>query len=495
MAPIPSENKPTDLGSKTVATVALGLYARATSLRAQATSTGGATAGKRPDDASTRMIAEAAAAEKDAERLRVTAEALTIREEAAKAWNRDAPKDSELEAAREAVTAAKKKLSDAAAASGDTSAARTELEAASNHLGILIRKRRDADAAYDAAEKKAQEKLGTLGTSSGDGAETDDHGRGTPAPGTGNGTPSTGTGTGAGSPSTGTGTGKPSGGTPAKTGSGSGKPSSSPAATPSSTTPSTTEASTTTPESTAALAALLASQQQQPQAQAAQQQPTAAATPAAAAPVASTPTQQGKDKDLAQSKTSPWDRIVGSDGVIDTGDLAALGVTGITAPLSTSSHATPAATVTPSAPATPTPSPTGLSAGTVTQPVTSGNSATGLHTSTDVSGRAGEPRGPFSVGPETKTSGATGTGTSATSPAHATGARPMGGGMPMMPMGAMGGPGGGGGKDREQAQTTSAAGSAESDLLHGRHTVSEAVPGGTIAQKDHPRRRPESDAA
>ncbi|WP_234806445.1 hypothetical protein [Mycolicibacter nonchromogenicus] len=111
-----------------------------------------------------------------------------------------------------------------------------------------------------------------------------------------------------------------------------------------------------------------------------------------------------------------------------------------------------------------------------------------------MSGRAGEPRGPFSVGPETKTSGATGTGTSATSPAHATGTRPMGGGMPMMPMGGMGGAGGGGGKDREQAQTTSAAGSAESDLLHGRHTVAEAVPGGTIAQKDHPRRRGEEAA-
>ncbi|QZH66733.1 hypothetical protein [Mycolicibacterium farcinogenes] len=501
MAPS-GEHRPEDLGSKTVATVALGLYARAASLRAQATSTGSATAGERPDDASTRMVAEAQAAEKDAERLRVTAEALTIREEAAKAWNRDAPKDSELEAAREAVTAAKKKLSDAAAASGDTSAARTELEAASNHLGILLRKRRDADKAYDAAEKKAQEKLGTLGTSSGDGAETDDHGRGTPGTSNGTGSPSgkpSGTGTSTGSPSTGNGTGKPSTGTGTGNGKPStGKPSNTPAATPSSTKPSTTEASTATPDSTAALAALLASQQQQqPAAQAAQQQPTAQATPAASTPQQTQ--QPDKDKDLSQDKTSPWDRIVGADGVLDTGDLAGI----IGAPLtlgggSTPTHATPAATVTPSAPATPTPSATGLSASATAnaQPVTSGTSATGLSTPTDVSGRTAEQqRGPFSVGPETKTSGATGTGTSATSPAHSTGARPMGGGMPMMPMGAMGGPGGGGGKDREQAQTTSAAGSAESDLLHGRHTVAEAVPGGTIAQRDHPRHRGESDAA
>lgn len=273
----------------------------------------------------------------------------------------------------------------------------------------------------------------------------------------------------------------PSTGAPGKTtASGTAKPSATPAATPSAK-PSTTETSTATPDSAAALAALLSQQQQQPQAQ--QAQPTAQATPTAA-----TPQQQpDKDKDLAQSKASPWDRIVGADGVLDTGDLATLGVG---APLTLgggSSHATPAATVTPSAPAAAAPSTTGLSASATAnaQPVTSGTSAQGLNTTTDVSGRSGEPRGAFSVGPETKTSGATGTGTSGTAPAHAAGTRPMGGGMPMMPMGAMGGPGGAG-KDREQAQTAAASGSAESDLLHGRHTAAEAVPGGTIAQKDHP---------
>ena len=109
--------------------------------------------------------------------------------------------------------------------------------------------------------------------------------------------------------------------------------------------------------------------------------------------------------------------------ILDTGDLATLGL-GAPLPLGGgSSHATPAATGTPSAPASPAPSTTGLSASATAnaQPVTSGTSAQGLHTSTDVTGRSGEPRGAFSVGPETKTSGATGTGTSGTAPASATG--------------------------------------------------------------------------
>lgn len=486
MAPS-GEHRPEDLGQATVRSAAVATGKAATTLRERVTSLSRHASGKTVTEQLEIITKQAGIAEKTAANLSTVADALQIREAAAKAWNTNAPKDSEIDAAKKAVADAQQQLKDAAAASGDTSAASSALEAAQKKLGELIRRRRDADRAYDDAEKRAQEKLKTL--------TRDEHGvdgrAGTPdgTPSTGSTSPSPSTGTG--SPSTGN--GKPSTGTPSKTpASGTAKPSTTP--------PSTTETttSTATPDSTAALAALLASQQQQqPAAQAQQAQPTAA-TPAAAAPVASTPTQPDKDKDLAQSKTSPWDRIVGADGILDTGDLATLGVG---APLtlgggSAPTHATPAATVTPSAPATPTPSPTGLSASATAnaQPVTSGNSATGLNTATDVSGRAGEPRGPFSVGPETKTSGASGaTGTSA-SPAHATGTRPMSGGMPMMPMGAMGGPAGGAGRDREQAQTVSAAGNPESDALHGRHTVAEAVPGGTIAQKDHPRRRGE-DAA
>ncbi len=150
----------------------------------------------------------------------------------------------------------------------------------------------------------------------------------------------------------------------------------------------------------------------------------------------------------------------------------------------------PSATaVTLTAPAPASPSATGLSASTAVnaQPTTSGTSATGLQTGTDVSGRAGEPRGAFSVGPETKTSGATGTNAAA-APAQAAGARPMGaGGMPMMPpVAGMGGPGGGGAKDRNKEQTVAAPGSEQSDLMHGRHAQAEAVPWG----HDRSERRP-----
>ncbi|WP_100452043.1 hypothetical protein [Mycobacteroides abscessus] len=488
MAPS-GEHRPEALGYAQVHAAAVATSNGAIALRKQVAELHLNGAGKTVSTRCETLTAQAVAAEKLAADLAVSAAALKIREDAAKAWNANAPKDSEIKAAEEAVTAAKKKLQDASTASGDTSAASTELENAQKKLGELRRKRREADKAYDAAEKRADAKLAEI---KGDYKLHDDSrghsADGTPAPGTPTpGSPSTststGTSTGAGKPSTGS-------GTPSKTTGGTPKPSSTP-----STTPSTTATSTATPESTAALAALLASQQQQPQTQA-QQQPTAQATPAAATPQTQQP-EKDKDKDTPQDKTSAWDKILGADGVLDTGDLAGI----IGSPLtlgggaSTSSHSTPTAAVTPSAPAPAAPTTTGLSAGTVTQPVTSGNSATGLNTSTDVSGRTAEQqRGPFSVGPETKTSGATGSGTNA-APAHAAATRPMGGsGMPMVPMGGMGGPGGGGTKDRDQAQTTSAAGSAESDLLHGRHTVSEAVPGGTIAQKDHPRRRGE-DAA
>lgn len=483
MAPS-GEHRPEDLGQATVRSAAVATSTSAIALRKQVTDLNAHASGKIVSQQLEILTTQAGIAEKTAANLKIVADALQIREAAAKAWNTNAAKDSEIEAAKKAVADAKKALMDASAASGDTSAASTKLEAAQKKLKELKDKRKAADEAYDAAEKKAADKLKEIkGTAS----EQDSSGRNVP----GGGTTSPPTGTGTGTPS-------PSAGAPGKsTAGGTAKPSATPAtpaATPSAK-PSATETKTSGDDLSGLLTQLASQQQQQPAAQA-QAQPTAQATPAAATPQ-QTQQQPEKDKDLTQSRTNPWDRLLGSDGILDTGDLATLGVG---APLtlgggSTPTHATPAATVTPSAPASAAPATTGLSAGTVTQPVTSGTSATGLNTSTDVSGRPAEQqRGPFSVGPETKTSGATGTGTSATSPAHSTGARPMGGGMPMMPMGAMGGPGGGGGKDREQAQTTSAAGSAESDLLHGRHTAAEAVPGGTIAQKDHPRQRGE-DAA
>lgn len=94
--------------------------------------------------------------------LGIVAAALKIREDAAKAWNANAPKDSEIQAAEEAVTAAKAKLKDAATASGDTSAASKALEAAQKHLGDLRRRRRDADKAYDKAEEMAALELAKI---------------------------------------------------------------------------------------------------------------------------------------------------------------------------------------------------------------------------------------------------------------------------------------------------------------------------------------------
>ncbi|QQG95897.1 hypothetical protein HBE99_02635 [Mycobacteroides chelonae] len=478
MAPS-GEHRPEDLGAATIRAAAVAASNAAAALRNEVgrlhLEGKGLTVAKSCEE----MTARAGAAEKLSTSLAATAKALTIREDAAKAWNRDAPKDSEIKVAEEAVTAAKKKLQDASAASGDTSVASKELETAQKKLGDLRRRRRDADKAYDAAEKRADLELAKIAPQ-----DISDDAPGTGAPGTGTTTPST---------------GRPSGETgkrsdPSKTPGGTAKPAATPTGTPSPSSAKPTENSSG--DDLSGLLTQLAAQQQQQPAQA-QAQPTAAA-PTAAAPVASTPQQQEK-KDTPQSRSNPLDRLLGSDGVLDVGDLGALGVAlggdGAPAPVA-SSGARPAATVTPSAPASSAPSTTGLSAGTVTQPVTSGTSAANLHTTTDVSGRPAEQqRSAFSVGPETKTSGATGTGTSGTAPASATGTRPMGaGGMPMMPMGGMGGPGGGAGKDREQAQTALAAGSTESDIIHGRHTVAEAVPGGTIAQKDHPRRRGE-DAA
>lgn len=56
-------------------------------------------------------------------------------------------------------------------------------------------------------------------------------------------------------------------------------------------------------------------------------------------------------------------------------------------------------------------------------------------------------------------------------------------------------PGGSAGKDGEREQTQLAAGSEQSDLMHGRHAQAEAVPWGTIARNDGKRSGPQPDAA
>lgn len=118
----------------------------------------------------------------------------------------------------------------------------------------------------------------------------------------------------------------------------------------------------------------------------------------------------------------------------------------------------------------------------VSQPVTTGTSLTGLTTDSNVTGRAdgAAPRTATSPAP-THLAGAA-AANAAANPA-ATAAHPGAGmgGTPIMggPMGA-GGMGGGGGKDREQVKATPGS---DHFVLTGEAARSEAVPGGTIAQK------------
>lgn len=130
-------------------------------------------------------------------------------------------------------------------------------------------------------------------------------------------------------------------------------------------------------------------------------------------------------------------------------------------------------------------------------PVTSGTSQTGLHTSSDVTGRSTPTAGAFSPTPggaSTHTS-AGGSGNTAQQAAQQQ-AGQRGSGMPMMPMSPMMGgaapASGGGGKGSGETDPTKILRrlSEEQRLLTGQDTLGEAVRGGTIAQN-----RPESGAA
>ncbi|PVB33008.1 hypothetical protein [Mycobacteroides abscessus] len=69
------------------------------------------------------LISQAQANEREADRMNQTSQALQIREEAARIWNRNAPRDSELAAASKAVATASEELKRAANAGEDTTAA------------------------------------------------------------------------------------------------------------------------------------------------------------------------------------------------------------------------------------------------------------------------------------------------------------------------------------------------------------------------------------
>ncbi|MCH9734104.1 MAG: hypothetical protein K0U78_06060 [Actinomycetia bacterium] len=205
-----------------------------------------------------------------------------------------------------------------------------------------------------------------------------------------------------------------------------------------------------TPAQAKALSDLLSKQAGQPVALPPQQpQPQPQVAPAAAAPAAMAPGGQ-----RAANGRKPFD---GSDLDRALGPVAALAM-GAPPVMSAASPA-------------PLPAPT---------PTVTGTSHTGLTTGSDVSGRAEPARTAFS--PATNLSAAHAEQAVGRQPATGTGAhgQPMGHGMmPMAP--GLGGAGAGGApkKDAEPITTYD----SEQAELHGHQIVSEAVPGGTIAQR------------
>ena len=119
---------------------------------------------------------------------------------------------------------------------------------------------------------------------------------------------------------------------------------------------------------------------------------------------------------------------------------------------------------------------------------TTGTSVEGLNTKSDVSGRSTPAATAFSATPagaETRTSASTGGGGAGSSGAAQQAARGGMPAMPMMPHMPMVGAGAGGGshgKGQGERNRIELYPDRETFLLRGGDTISEAVPGGTIAQ-------------
>lgn len=406
----------------------------------------------------------------------------------ADAWNANAPKAAEMNAAEKAVTDAQAKAKTAREAA-DAAPDDKELADAADKAGQAVidakttlidlqRKRKDAVKALLGAISRAIAKAKKI-----TGGQTKVAGDGTtgvtlPGQSTGNGTQSTGS------------------GNPAARTTGTDKPAGTPAATPGTGKPAETSTSSANPTPTSkpdpGIANLLSSlnqqsaAQQQPQ-QAAAAQPTAAQQPAATAPQ----NQQGQNKNQRQ------------EGVIDLEDVAReLGETPgtIVAGLG-GTHGSPSTS-------SPSPTPAAQQAGTVLRgpdakiagvglggapavntqnPVTSGQSATGLTTPSDTSGRSEPPRTATSPAPGTHTSGAAETASQRPGETQQQGRPVTGGGMPMAP-GMMGAPAGAAPSSRPGSDGDRERGVASnSDPLGLMHERGDAVDGGTIAQnRDKP---------
>lgn len=405
---------------------------------------------------------------------------------AADAWKAAAPTAEVMNAAEKAVADAQaastaanekadaapddKELADKAEKAGEASIK------AKNALIDLQRKRKAANKSLLEAISRAITKAKRI-----TGGQTKVTGDGT----TGVTLPGQSTGTGSGTSTQSTGSGSPA----ARTASPAAKPADTPAATPSSNAPSTTTSSTSsglTPTETAALVAAAQGQQnQQPQAQQAsaqQQMPT----------MPQVPQQQNQQQNKGATAEKPL-----GDKIAE----AALGQTPSQVLASLGSTPTPSSS-TPSTPAPAAQNGTvlrgpdakiagvglgGAPAVNTQNPVTSGTSATGLTTPSDVAGRSTPTPGAFDS-PKTATSAAHAESASQRAGETQQQGRPVtGGGMPMAP-GMLGAPGGAASASRQAGDGDRDRGVASnSDPLGLMHERGDAVDGGTIAQnRDKP---------
>lgn len=406
-----------------------------------------------------------------------------IRAEIARAFatfNSVAPTPEQLRAAEKAYadasaasTAANEKAGAAGATQADQTAADDAGKAAADTkkaLADLVAQRKTArDALFEALRAAAKKVLEIkAGRSQHDGGSGVKHG------------PGSGSGATAGSGGTG-----PAAATPGKSNGGSG---STPApaaqapgaAAPTGTSPATKTSSTTTDPS--ALLSLFSQQAQQPQAQ---QQAAAQPQVSAQVPQQATQPQQQQGRDGKHS--------LATDGILGVDDIArAIGET--TGPMLTTAYA-PGTSSTISAgngivtqyrPAgTPIQGTTAGGTSVQTPPApTTGTSVEGLNTKSDISGRSEPARTAFTATPagaETRTSADhTGQGQGTAAQGRPGAGMPMG--APMAPM--MGGPLSSPAASNPKGERTpvTAYPDKETYHLHGGDTLSEATPGGTIAQ-------------
>lgn len=452
----------------------------ATAIQNTAVGIGTASDGKAPEAVAADAAAAATAVRNLAADAVVIGDAVRILKKAAAEWRKNAPKKKELDDAQKAVDDAKKALATAQQAEDDSlsdsakALAKQQVKTASDaldkavlNLQTLQKKRKDADEAFDREHKKAVAKLKGLNRATHDGDSP-------VVPGAGTGTQSTGAGTGSGSPSARTaGSGTPAakpGGTPAAT-PGSGKPAETP----------TTSTPTSKPDP--GIASLLSSLNQQNQQQ---PQQTQAAQPATAQPTAVAPQAAQQSGQQGQNKKQ--------EGVIDTEDIArelgetpgtiVAGLGGTHSSTSSSSSPSPTPAVQQNTTALrPDFKPASLAAAAAQNPVTSGQSATGLTTPSDVGGRSTPTAGAFDS-PKTTTSAAHADAAQQQNSQQQTG-RPMGSGMPgMMPLapGAAGPSYGSPATKDKDGKVIAYGGNPQSLILNGWPALEDSVQGGTICR-------------